>query len=50
MGGLQGFNVTNIKIDPGNILLIIPNMNGTAVIPNPSNITAELVSCAISLR
>jgi len=50
MNGLQGFNVTDIKIDPGNTLLIIPNMNGTAFIPNPSNITADLGNVTFSLK
>ncbi|TVY68867.1 hypothetical protein LSUE1_G005828 [Lachnellula suecica] len=39
---LKGFNVTDIRIDPSNTLLILPNMNGTAYIPNPSVITVEL--------
>ncbi|TVY87028.1 hypothetical protein LAWI1_G007005, partial [Lachnellula willkommii] len=50
MNGLQGFNVTDIKIDPGNTLLILPNMNGTAFIPNPSNITADLGNVTFSLK
>ncbi|TVY57124.1 hypothetical protein LCER1_G003624 [Lachnellula cervina] len=50
MNGLQGFNVTNIRIDPGNTLLILPNMNGTAFIPNPSNITADLGNVTFSLK
>jgi len=50
LGGLQGFNVTNIKIDPGNTLLILPNMNGTAFIPNPSNITVDMGNVTLSLK
>ncbi|TVY35852.1 hypothetical protein LOCC1_G007735, partial [Lachnellula occidentalis] len=50
LGGLQGFNVTNITIDPGNTLLILPNMNGTAFIPNPSNITVDMGNVTFSLK
>ncbi|TVY44209.1 hypothetical protein LSUB1_G002333, partial [Lachnellula subtilissima] len=50
LNGLQGFNVTNIKIDPGNTLLILPNMNGTAFIPNPSNITVDMGNVTFSLK
>jgi len=50
LNGLKGFNVTDIKIDIGNTLLLVPNMNGTAYIPNPSNITAELGNVTLSLN
>ncbi|TVY22435.1 hypothetical protein LHYA1_G008744 [Lachnellula hyalina] len=50
LNGLQGFNVTNIRIDPGNTLLILPNMNGTAFIPNPSNITVDMGNVTFSLK
>lgn len=44
LNGLKGFNVTNIRIDPSNTLGILPNMNGSAYIPNPSLLTVELVN------